>query len=150
MIIGVIGGSSCSKEVWKIAYNLGREIAKRKAILVCGGMGGVMEASCKGAKSQGGLTIGILPGKDKKEGNRYIDIPIVTAMSHARNAIIVRTADILIAIAGKYGTLSEIGLALACGKKVIGIGTWDIAGVEQAESIEEAMYLIERTKNEGE
>jgi hypothetical protein len=103
-----------------------------------------MEAACRGAKDGGGLTIGILPGKDKNEANRFVDIPIVTSMSHARNAIIVRTADVLIAVDGKYGTLSEIGLALAIGKKVVGLNTWDIEGVISVGSVDEAMEEIEK------
>ncbi|MCX5781560.1 MAG: TIGR00725 family protein [Elusimicrobia bacterium] len=129
LIIGVLGGNECSGEIGKIAYQIGQEIAKAGHILICGGLGGVMEHACKGAKEAGGLTIGILPGKEKFEANDYIDIPIVTAMSHARNAIIVRTADILVAIGGKYGTLSEIALAKAIDKPVYGLKTWEIDGV---------------------
>ncbi len=142
MIIGVIGGAYCSEISRRTAYKLGKMIALGKHTLVCGGMGGVMESACKGAKSAGGLTIGILPGNNKKYSNKYIDIPIVTAMSHARNAIIIRTADVLVAVDGRYGTLSEIGLALACDKKVIGIKTWDIKGVIRASSVDHAMSLI--------
>ena len=142
MIIGVIGGAYCSEITKRTAYKLGKMIALKKYILVCGGMGGVMEYACKGAKSAGGLTIGILPGNNKSYANPYIDIPIVTAMSHSRNAIIVRTADVLIAVDGKYGTLSEIGLALACEKKVIGIKTWDIDGVIKAKTVNEAMSML--------
>jgi hypothetical protein len=144
MIVAVIGGNFCSKEIAEMAYEVGKRIAERKHILICGGLAGVMEAACRGAKDGGGLTIGILPGKDKTEANRFVDIPIVTAMSHARNAIIVRTADMLIAVDGKYGTLSEIGLALAIGKKVVGLNTWDIEGVISVGSVDEAMEEIEK------
>ena len=144
MIVAVIGGNFCTKEIAEIAYQVGKRIAQRKHILICGGLAGVMEAACRGAKDGGGLTIGILPGKDKAEANRFVDIPIVTAMSHARNAIIVRTADVLIAVDGKYGTLSEIGLALAIGKKVVGLNTWDIEGVISVGSVDEAMEEIEK------
>jgi len=144
MIVAVIGGNYCSKEMAGIAYEVGKRIAERKHILICGGLGGVMEAACRGAKDGGGLTIGILPGKEKIEANPFVDIPIVTAMSHARNAIIVRTADVLIAVDGKYGTLSEIGLALAIDKKVVGINTWDIEGIISVRSVDEAMREIER------
>ncbi|MEW6557918.1 MAG: TIGR00725 family protein [Elusimicrobiota bacterium] len=146
MIIGIIGGNKCDKTIAKIAEEIGCEIAKRKHILICGGMGGVMEAACKGAKKTGGLTIGILPGKSKDEANAYIDIPIITAMSHARNAIIVRTADIIIAIDGEYGTLSEIGLAKAIDKMVVGIKTWDIPGIIKAHSVKELMKIIDKLK----
>ncbi len=142
MIVGVIGGAYCSEISRKTAYKLGKMIALKKHMLVCGGMGGVMESACRGAKSAGGLTIGILPGSKKSFSNKFIDIPIVTAMSHARNAIIIRTADVLVAVDGRYGTLSEIGLALACNKKVIGIKTWNIKGVIMAKSVDDAMSML--------
>ena len=142
MIVGVIGGAYCTEIARKTAYKLGKQLALNKHVLVCGGMGGVMESACMGAKSAGGLTIGILPGSKKNNSNKYIDIPIVTAMSHARNAIIVRTADVLIAVDGRYGTLSEIGLALACNKKVIGIKTWDIKGILKAKSVDDAISML--------
>ncbi|MFQ5974798.1 MAG: TIGR00725 family protein [Candidatus Hydrothermarchaeales archaeon] len=134
--IGVIGSSSADEELYKIAETVGEEIARAGCILVCGGLTGVMEAAAKGAKKIGGLTIGILPGLHKEEANRYIDVKVVTAMSHARNAIIARTADVLIAIGGELGTLSEISLGLKIGKPVIilkdgeGIGEL-IRGVDQ-------------------
>ena len=142
MIVGIIGGSSCDRKIGELAEKIGSEIAKKNHILICGGMGGVMEAACRGAKKSGGLTIGILPGKMKEEANKYVDIPILTAMSHARNAIIVRSADIVISVGGRYGTLSEIGLAKAIGKKVIGIKTWDIPGIIRADSVEEIIKYL--------
>jgi len=142
MIIGVIGGRSCDKKTGMIAEKIGSEIAKRNHVLICGGMGGVMEAACRGAKKAGGITVGVLPGKIKDEANKYVDIPILTAMSHARNAIIVRTADMVIAIGGKFGTLSEIGLAKAIDKKVIGINTWDIGGVIKARTVEDVVKYL--------
>ncbi|MFQ5867565.1 MAG: TIGR00725 family protein [bacterium] len=144
MIVAVIGGNYCSKEIARIAYEVGKKIAQRKHILLCGGLGGVMEAACRGAKDGGGLTIGILPGKEKTEANPFVDIPIVTSMSYARNAIIVRTADVVIAVDGKYGTLSEIGLALGTGKRVVGINTWNIEGIISVGNIDEAMEEIEK------
>lgn len=148
MIIGIIGGNKCDKQIEKIAEETGAELAKRKHILLCGGMGGVMAAACRGAKKSGGLTIGILPGKTKDDANKYIDIPIITAMSHARNAIIVRTADIIIAISGKYGTLSEIGLARAIDKTVIGLKTWDIPGIIKVNSVKEIFDLLKAATDE--
>jgi hypothetical protein len=142
MLIGIIGGRNCDAKIEKIAERLGAELAKKGHIIVCGGMGGVMEAVCRGAKKSGGITVGILPGKSKEDGNKYIDIPIVTAMSHARNAIIVRTAEIIFAVGGHYGTLSEIALAKAIDKKVIGLMTWDIPGVIKVNSVEEALEQI--------
>lgn len=147
-IVAVIGGSVCkSEEVKKIAFETGKEIARRGYVLVCGGLGGVMEASARGAKSAGGLTIGILPGKEKSDANKYIDIPIVTAMSHARNAIIAHTADCVIAVDGEYGTLSEIAFAKILNKPVFGIKTWDIEGVKKVKNAEEALDIYEKGAN---
>ncbi len=126
IIIGVIGSSTCSSSVSEVAYIVGKEIARKNAILICGGRGGVMEAACKGAKEEKGITIGVLPGNDKESANPYIDIPIVTGMGEARNVIIARSSDAVIAIAGKYGTLSEIAFALRFDVPVVGIATWNI------------------------
>ncbi|MFQ5800555.1 MAG: TIGR00725 family protein [Candidatus Hydrothermarchaeales archaeon] len=117
--IGVIGAGKAEEEEYHIAEQVGEEIAKAGHVLVCGGLGGVMEAAAKGARSQGGLTVGILPGEIKEEANEYIDVRVVTAMSHARNAIITRTADVLITVGGGAGTLSEVALALKIGKPVV-------------------------------
>lgn len=144
ILVGIIGGSKVDEKTAKLAEETGKRIAEKGYVLICGGMSGVMESACKGAKSSGGLTIGILPGKDRSEGNPYIDIPIVTAMSHARNAIIVRSADVLIAIDGKYGTLSEIALAKVIDKPVIGLNTWDISGVTNVKTVEEAIKEVEK------
>lgn len=123
--IGVIGASKISCEMEKIAFEVGYEIAKRGGILVCGGLGGIMEATCQGAKKAAGITIGILPGYSQSVANRYVDFVICTGFQEARNLIIVRSSDILIAIAKGYGTLSEIAFALKIEKPVIGIGTWN-------------------------
>lgn len=120
--ITVIGSSIVpDKRVYDLAYKVGYEIGKRKAVLVCGGRGGVMEAAAKGAKDAGGTTVGILPGFSRSEANPYIDIAIPTGMSHARNAINVLAGDSVIVVHGGPGTLSEIGLALAYGKPVIAL-----------------------------
>ena len=103
--IGIIGASECSLETERLAEEVGREIARNKAILVCGGLGGVMEASARGAKQEGGITVGILPGFSFEDANPFIDIPIVTGLSHARNVLVVRSSHALIAIEGGYGTL---------------------------------------------
>ena len=110
----------------RLAEEVGRELAKRGAILVCGGLGGVMEAACRGAASQGGATIGILPGNNRHEANRHVTIPIVTGMGHARNAIVAKSGQAMIAIGGKYGTLSEIAYALQSDIPVIGLGSWSL------------------------
>ncbi len=125
-IIAVIGGAETNQTNLKIAEEVGRLIAKKGAILITGGLGGVMEYASKGAKESGGLVIGILPGTDKRTANEYVDIPIVTGMNQARNIIIARTCDCAIAIDGKYGTLSEIAYCLMFNVPIIGINTWDI------------------------
>ncbi len=133
-IVGVIGGgTTASPEGLALAEEVGYLVARADAILVCGGLNGVMEAASKGAKRGGGLTIGIIPTANKSDANPYIDIPIVTAMSTARNLIIVRTADALIAVNGSYGTLSELAHAFDLNKKVFGLRTWplDKLGVEK-------------------
>lgn len=131
MFISVIGGSECTEEEAKLAREVGRELAKRGATVVCGGLTGVMRAVCQGAKEAGGRTVGILPGNDPKEANPYVDIPIVTGMGYARNAIVVKSGRAVIAIAGNFGTLSEIGHALAEEIPVIGLGTWGLSRNEK-------------------
>ncbi len=126
IFISVVGESDASEKVHKLAEEVGRLIAKAGAILVCGGLKGVMEAAAKGAKSAGGSTVGILPGSKHEEANPYIDIPIVTGLGYARNKIVVKTGQVVIAIGGKYGTLSEIGFALGYGIPVVGLKTWEL------------------------
>jgi len=126
-IIAVIGGSQCSKEEAKIAEEVGRQLARQGAILVCGGLSGVMEAACKGASSEGGITIGILPGESRQAANPYVQIPIVTGIGYARNITVVKSAQAVIAIDGNYGTLSEISHALQSGIPVIGLNTWSLS-----------------------
>ena len=127
MIIAVIGAGSPSEEVYEVARQVGAELARRGATVVCGGLGGVMEAVCMGAKSEGGATIGVLPGSDPAAANRWVDVPICTGLGHARNVIIVKTGRAVIAVGGAYGTLSEIGHALAEQAPVIGLHTWELA-----------------------
>lgn len=124
MIIGVIGSGYCPPELAKIAEEVGKLIAEKRAILICGALKGVMEATCRGAKQAGGITIGVIPGFSKKEANPYVDIPIVTGMDQGRNIIIIRSSDAVIAIGGGYGTLSEIAFALKLNIPVVGIKTW--------------------------
>jgi uncharacterized protein (TIGR00725 family) len=121
------------------AAEVGRLLAEGGATLVCGGRGGAMEAACRGAKEADGLTIGILPGSDRSEANPFVDVVLPTGLGEARNALVVGAADVVIAIGGGYGTLSEIALALKAGKRVIGIGTWEIEGVVAAEGPEAAV-----------
>jgi uncharacterized protein (TIGR00725 family) len=126
-IVAVIGGSELAPELYRAAELIGREVAARQAVLITGGLTGAMEAASKGAKAAGGLTIGVLPGISSRDANPYIDLPIVTGLSEARNLIIVRTADVLIAVGGGPGTLSEIAFALKFEKPVISLGSWHVA-----------------------
>lgn len=141
-IIGVIGDSDPDPETAALAEEAGAEIARAGAVLVCGGLGGVMQAAAKGAKEAGGLTVGVLPSYDPKSANPFIDIPVVTGMGHARNVIIAATAHALIAMSGAYGTLSEIAIGLKLGKRVISLGRdASPAGVVQAPSAREAVRM---------
>lgn len=126
-IIGVIGAANASEEEKRTSEEVGVLIAKGNCFLLCGGMGGVMEAACRGAKSAGGPTIGILPGLEASSANRFIDIPIVTGMGEARNVIVAKSSHSIIAIGGSFGTLSEISFALKSGIPVIGLDTWDVS-----------------------
>jgi uncharacterized protein (TIGR00725 family) len=146
--IGVIGPGHKDAAAESLAKEVGRLAARAGAVLVCGGMGGAMEAASRGAQEAGGTVVGILPGFSADDANDFVDIPIVTGMSHARNTIIVWTCDALIAIHGEYGTLSEIALALKCCKPVIGLKTWELESVgcddpnfRAADSSEEAVKL---------
>ena len=125
--IAVVGGGVPQADADELAAGVGGELARRGAVLVCGGLGGVMEAACRGAREAGGMTVGILPGTDRSEANRFVDVAIPTGMGEARNALVVRSADALVAIGGEFGTLSEIALALKAGKRVVGLGTWELA-----------------------
>jgi len=125
--IAVIGGNEPSTEEAQVAEEVGRELARRGAVLVCGGLGGVMEAACRGAQAESGLTIGILPGESRQSANPYVQIPIVTGMGYARNLAVVKSSQAVIAIGGSYGTLSEISHALQSGIPVIGLNTWSLS-----------------------
>jgi uncharacterized protein (TIGR00725 family) len=131
--IAVIGGSECSPQEAELAEKVGRELAKQSAVLVCGGLGGIMAAVCKGASSEGGVTIGILPGGSRHAANPYVQIPIVTNLGEARNVVLVKSAEAVIAIGGGYGTLSEIGHALRNGIPVVGLNTWSLSRNDQSD-----------------
>ncbi len=135
--IGIIGAGNASPEEYEAARTVGNLIAENHGILICGGLSGVMEAACKGAKEQGGLTIGIVP--DTGSGNLYLDVVIRSGPGHARNALVVQSSDAVIAIGGGYGTLSEIAIALKTHCPVFGIKTWEIHGVTGCASPEEAV-----------
>jgi uncharacterized protein (TIGR00725 family) len=140
--IAVIGGREADETLLREAEEVGRLLALRGAILVSGGLGGVMEAASRGMKTAGGLTVGILPQDHKRDANSSVDIPIATGLGIGRNVIISRTADAVIAIGGEYGTLSEIAFALQLGKPVVGIRTWDIKGVILAADAGDAVDKI--------
>ncbi|MCK9276780.1 MAG: TIGR00725 family protein [Methanoculleus sp.] len=142
MQIAVIGRGDCSDEEYAAAETIGRLIAGNRATVCCGGLGGVMEAVCRGAKEGGGTTVGILP--DTGDGNAYLDVVVRTGMGHARNVVLVHSADAVIAVGGGYGTLSEIAVALKIGKPVFGLATWKIEGVMACVAPEEAVILAVR------
>ena len=121
---------------------MGRLLAEAGAVVVTGGLGGVMEAASRGAREAGGLTVGILPGTDRREANAHVQVAVPTGMGEARNALVVRAADALVAVGGQWGTLSEIALACKAGKPVAGIGSWDLEGVEACASPADAAALV--------
>lgn len=146
--IAVIGGAFAGEEELRKAEEVGELIARAGAVLVSGGKGGVMEAASRGARKAGGLVVGILPEEDRGQANPYLTVAVATGMGNARNAIIVKTADAVIAVGGGYGTLSEIGLALNVGRPVVGLGTWRLErrgerdpGLVEADTPEEAVSL---------
>jgi uncharacterized protein (TIGR00725 family) len=137
--VAVVGPGRAGAAETELAEAVGRGIAEREAVLVCGGLGGVMEAACRGAVEAGGQTVGILPGLDRGQANPHVRVAVPTGMGEARNALVVRAADALIAISGEWGTLSEIALAMKTGKTVVGLGTWELDGIARAEGAEDAV-----------
>jgi uncharacterized protein (TIGR00725 family) len=126
LYIAVVGAARADQPELDQAEAVGRALAEAGAVVVCGGLGGVMEAACRGAREAGGTTLGLLPGSDRSAANPWVSVAVPTGLGEARNALVVRAADAVIAVAGEYGTLSEIALALKAGKPVVGIGTWDL------------------------
>jgi len=141
-IVSVIGGRECTKEVEQIAQELGKKLAKVVDILVCGGLSGVMKAICSGFKAGGGQTIGILPGYDKSEANEFVDIAIPTGLGLARNVLVIKSADAVIALPGQAGTLSEVAYCLQFNIPVISIKSWDIPGVIMVRTVDEAITKV--------
>jgi uncharacterized protein (TIGR00725 family) len=142
----VVGPGAADAAALAAAERVGRELARRGAVLVCGGLGGAMEAACRGAKSAAGTTVGILPGLAREAANEHVDLALPTGMGELRNGLIVRAADALVAVAGEFGTLSEVAFALASGVPVVGLGTWrllkgerDAGAVPEASSPEDAV-----------
>lgn len=140
-VIGVVGSGDSEKRHDPLANEVGSLIARHGAVVVCGGLSGIMEAASRGAVQEGGTTIGILPGSDKGEANPFITFPIPTGLGIARNVLIVKTADALVALPGGPGTLSEIAMALNIGKPVVDLGKWEIEGTRAASTADEAVLL---------
>ncbi len=159
VIISVIGGEAASAQAVRLAEEVGRELARRGATLVCGGGGGIMEAACRGARAEGGHTVGILPGRDARQSppNAYVEFPIFTGIGYARNVAVVLSGDAVIAIDGAYGTLSEIAYALIHDIPLVGLDTWDFAyhghdaerivrTKDPVEAVEKALDLAEQRR----
>jgi hypothetical protein len=142
-IIGVIGAGTATPAGYDKALRVGRLIAGAGAVLVCGGLGGIMEGACRGAREAGGLTLGILPGADAHSANPWVSLAVPTDLGHARNVVIAHTAEALIAVEGAYGTLSEMAIALKLGKPVVALDSWPgLSGVMYVESAEEAVARV--------
>jgi uncharacterized protein (TIGR00725 family) len=141
-VVSVIGGHSCTKEVEELAQNLGKKLAKVVDILICGGLSGVMKAVSQSFKAEGGLTIGIIPSYNKSDANPFIDIVIPTGLGLARNVLVVKSADVVVALPGEAGTLSEIAYSLQLGIPVISLRSWDIPGVIKVNKVEEAIEKV--------
>lgn len=143
--VSVIGGGQCSQETYSLAEELGARLADAGFDIVCGGLGGVMEAACKGVRSSGGLCIGILPGQDRQDANPYVDVPIATGLGQMRNFLVVANGLATVAVQGGSGTLAEIAMALKSGKPVVALGRWsDLPGVHPAANVEQAVDLLLR------
>ena len=137
--IAVCGSSVATDEELARAEEVGRLLAEAGAIVICGGLGGVMDAAARGAKAAGGISVGLLPGKDRAEASEHLTIALPTGMGETRNGLIIRAADAVIALGGEWGTLSEIALAMRTGKPVVGLGTWELSqGGRSAEMIQTA------------
>ncbi len=146
MVVAVVGPGDAGSDV---AFSVGRLLAVRGAVVVCGGLGGTMASASEGAASVGGTVVGLLPGLDRAEANPWVSVAIPTGLGELRNGLVVRACDAVVAVGGGYGTLSEIAFALKAGKRVVGVGSWDIPGVEVASSAEEAVDLVFATPSSG-
>ncbi|MBU0709662.1 MAG: TIGR00725 family protein [Candidatus Omnitrophica bacterium] len=146
-VISVIGGHICSAEVEQIAQDLGKKLVEVADILVCGGLGGVMEAVCKGFKAGGGVTLGIIPSYNKEDANQFVDIVIPSGLGLARNVLVVKSADVVIALPGEAGTLSEIAYCLQFDIPVISLKSWDIPGAINVETVDEVLREVARCIN---
>ncbi len=142
ILISVIGGHEADSKVELLAHEIGAIIAKVDAILVCGGLDGVMEAASKGCKEAGGMTIGLLPGTTKADANPYIDIALTTTIGYARNAMVACSADIIVALPGSHGTSCEISYGFVYKKPIIDLGNWDREGMIKVKDVQEAEEKI--------
>jgi uncharacterized protein (TIGR00725 family) len=148
--VAVVGSGSADSGLEAVAEEVGRRLAEAGAVVVCGGLGGVMAAACRGASVAGGTTVGVLPGDDRRAANRWVTVPLATGLGELRNGLVVRSADAVVAVGGAYGTLSEVALALRAGKPVVGVGTWGLVrpdgapddGVRRAGSAAEAVAMV--------
>jgi uncharacterized protein (TIGR00725 family) len=142
--IGVVGPGQASSSELALAEEVGSGLASLGAVVVTGGLGGVMEAACRGARSRRGRTLGILPGDDRDAANGWVEIAVATGMGELRNGLVVRASDALVAIGGGHGTLSEVALALKLGRPVVGLGTWAVHGVDEVSTADAAVERIAR------
>ena len=141
--VGVVGAGLATEAELELAAGVGRLIAEAGAVLVCGGLGGVMDAAARACAEAGGISVGVLPGDERLTASRHLTVAVATGMGEARNAIVARTADVLVAVGGEYGTLSEIAFALKMGQPVVGLSTWDLAREELGDSIVRADTPVE-------
>ena len=142
IVVSVIGGHEIDGKVESLAYNVGKTIAEVGAVLVCGGLGGVMQAAAKGCNESGGLTIGLLPGKDKADANEYIKIALPTTIGYARNAMVASSADIIIALPGSHGTACEISYGFVYKRPIIDLGNWNKEGMIKADDVSEVKGIL--------
>ena len=142
-VVAIVGAGKCSKNLRDQAAEVGRYVAEHGGIVVCGGLGGIMEGAARGAKEGGGFTIGILPSDNPDDANEFIDLVIPTGFGEARNIMVVRTADAVVAFPGKYGTLTEMAFALHAGKPLVAVNAWRLGDeIQQAESPKEAAEMV--------
>jgi len=140
--VAVVGPGEASPAELHTAEEVGAGLAAAGAVVVTGGLGGVMEAACRGARSRRGRTLGILPGDDRDAANGWVEVAVATGLGELRNGLVVRAADAVVAIGGGHGTLSEVALALKLGRPVVGLGTWEVHGVDHVSTPEDALSLI--------
>ncbi|MDD4899265.1 MAG: TIGR00725 family protein [Candidatus Omnitrophica bacterium] len=141
-VVSVIGGRECNKEVEQLSHTLGKKLAKVVDILISGGLSGTMKAVCQGFKAGGGLTIGIIPSYNKDDANQFVDLVIPTGIGLARNVLVVKSGDVVIALPGSAGTLSEIAYCLQFGIPVVSLNSWEIEGVIKVKTVEEAVRKV--------